>query len=129
MYFNFIPYWYFERILIRIRTRNTVRNKLPPQVFHELVTTESNYVGVLDTVSRIAREAEDPEQQGGALLDQQEMKIIFGNLPLIQKVHTEMLKQLRQAAEEDSTMGFLCMDSVPIIWERFYNHKIIQKVI
>ena len=48
------------------------------------MTTESNYVGVLDTVSRIAREAEDPEQQGGALLDQQEMKIIFGNLPLIQ---------------------------------------------
>jgi hypothetical protein len=66
------------------------------QVFHELVTTEGNYVGVLDTVTKIAQEAEDPEQQGGALLDQQEMKIIFGNLPPIQKVHTEMLKQLRR---------------------------------
>ncbi len=65
-------------------------------MFHELVTTEGNYVGVLDTVTKIAQEAEDPEQQGGALLDQQEMKIIFGNLPPIQKVHTEMLKQLRR---------------------------------
>jgi hypothetical protein len=70
------------------------------QVFHELVTTEGNYVGVLDTVTKIAQEAEDPEQQGGALLDQQEMKIIFGNLPLIQKVHTEMLKQLRRGPKK-----------------------------
>ncbi len=72
-------------------------------MFHELVTTEGNYVGVLDTVTKIAQEAEDPEQQGGALLDQQEMKIIFGNLPLIQKVHTEMLKQLRRG-----TKNFIC---------------------
>jgi hypothetical protein len=70
------------------------------QVFHELVTTEGNYVGVLDSVTKIAQEAEDPEQQGGALLDQQEMKIIFGNLPLIQKVHTEMLKQLRRGPKK-----------------------------
>ena len=41
------------------------------------------------------QEAEDPVQQGGALLDQQEMKIIFGNLPLIRKVHTDMLKRLK----------------------------------
>jgi hypothetical protein len=69
-------------------------------VFHELVTTECNYVGVLDILTKIAQEAEDPSQQGGALLDHQDMKIIFGNLPPIQRVHTDMLKQLRQ--EEQS---------------------------
>ena len=43
-----------------------------------------------------SQEAEDPCQQGGALLDQQEMKIIFGNLPPIRKVHTDMLKRLKE---------------------------------
>ena len=55
------------------------------QVFHEFVTTESNYVGVLDCISKISTEAEDPNQQGGALLDEQEMKIIFGSMPPILK--------------------------------------------
>ena len=55
------------------------------QVFHEFVTTESNYVGVLDCISKISTEAENPNQQGGALLDEQEMKIIFGSMPPILK--------------------------------------------
>ena len=55
------------------------------QVFHEFVTTESNYVGVLDCISKISSEAENPNQQGGALLDEQEMKIIFGSMPPILK--------------------------------------------
>jgi protein ECT2 len=66
------------------------------QVFHELVTTESNYVAILDSVFKISEEAENPDQQGGALLDQQEMKIIFSNLVLIRKVHTDMLKKLHE---------------------------------
>ena len=70
------------------------------QVFHEFVTTETNYVAVLRTITAIAAEAEDVMQQGGALLDQQEMKIIFGLLPPILKVHTEMLCKL-EAAEEN----------------------------
>jgi len=83
------------------------------QVFHELVTTESNYVGILDCVTKISQEAEDASQQGGALLDQQEMKIIFGNLPPIRKVHTEMLKRLQNLENnwtEDLCIGSIILD-------------------
>ena len=55
------------------------------KVFHEFVTTESNYVSILECISKISLEAEDPSQQGGALLDEQEMKIIFGSMPPILK--------------------------------------------
>ncbi|XP_023320077.1 protein ECT2 isoform X4 [Eurytemora carolleeae] len=83
------------------------------QVFHELVTTESNYVGILDCVTKISEEAEDPCQQGGALLDQQEMKIIFGNLPPIRKVHTDMLKRLKELEanwSEEACIGTIILD-------------------
>lgn len=83
------------------------------QVFYELVTTESNYVGILDTITKIAKEAEDPDQQGGALLDQQEMKIIFGNLAPIRSVHTEMLKKLKELEQnwtEESCIGSIILD-------------------
>ena len=49
------------------------------------MTTETNYVAILECISKISSEAEDPSQQGGALLDQQEMKIIFGMMPPILK--------------------------------------------
>ena len=55
------------------------------QVFHEFVNTEGNYVAILECISKISSEAEDPSQQGGALLDEQEMKIIFGSMPPILK--------------------------------------------
>jgi len=83
------------------------------QVFHELVTTESNYVAILDCVAKLAQEAEDPEQQGGALLDQQEMKIIFSNLVPIRKVHTSMLKKLKELEinwTEESTVGSIILE-------------------
>ena len=65
--------------------RKLLKQKINSQVFHEFVTTESNYVGVLDCISKISTEAENPNQQGGALLDEQEMKIIFGSMPPILK--------------------------------------------
>lgn len=55
------------------------------QVFHEFVTTETNYVGILECINNISTEAENPTQQGGALLDKQEMQIIFGSMPPILK--------------------------------------------
>jgi hypothetical protein len=82
------------------------------QVFHEFVTTETNYVSVLNCITKIAAEAEDPKQQGGALLDQQEMKIIFGLLPPILKVHSEMLKKLVAAEDrwsESVTVGSIIL--------------------
>jgi len=74
------------------------------QVFHEFVNTEGNYVAILECISKISSEAEDPSQQGGALLDEQEMKIIFGSMPPILKVHADMLKKLIEA-ENNWTEG------------------------
>ena len=82
------------------------------QVFHEFVTTETNYVAVLRCISKMAEEAEDTNQQGGALLNEQEMKIIFGMLPPILKVHTEMLQKLVAAEEnwsENVTVGSIIL--------------------
>ena len=82
------------------------------QVFHEFVTTETNYVAVLKCISKMAEEAEDSNQQGGALLNEQEMKIIFGMLPPILKVHSEMLQKLVAAEEnwsENLTVGSIIL--------------------
>jgi len=82
------------------------------QVFHEFVTTETNYVSILECISKISSEAEDPSQQGGALLDQQEMKIIFGMMPPILKVHSDMLKELIEAETkwtENQTVGSILL--------------------
>jgi len=82
------------------------------QVFHEFVTTETNYVAILECISKISSEAEDPSQQGGALLDQQEMKIIFGMMPPILKVHSDMLKKLVEAESqwsEKKTVGTIIL--------------------
>jgi len=85
-------------VSLPVPTMPIVKKEVTPrqQVFYELVTTESNYVAILDCVYKIAQEAEDPDQPGGALLDQQEMKIIFSNLDPIRKVHTDMIKKLRE---------------------------------
>merc|ERR1719232_1781568 len=83
------------------------------QVFHEFVTTETNYVTILECNSKISSEAEDPNQQGGALLDQQEMKIIFGMMPPILKVHSDMLKELIEAESkwtENQTVGSIILN-------------------
>jgi len=83
------------------------------QVFHEFVTTETNYVSILECISKISSEAEDASQQGGALLDQQEMKIIFGMMPPILKVHSDMLKKLVEVEmqwTENKTIGTIILE-------------------
>ena len=95
----------FERDLMKMTARQ--------QVFHEFVNTESNYVAILECISKISSEAEDPSQQGGALLDEQEMKIIFGSLPPILKVHSDMLKKLVEAEaawSENMTVGKIILE-------------------
>ena len=95
----------FERDLRKMTARQ--------QVFHEFVDTENNYVAILECISKISSEAEDPSQQGGALLDEQEMKIIFGSLPPILKVHSDMLKKLVDAQanwEENMTVGKIILE-------------------
>uniref|UniRef100_A0A6A7G201 Protein ECT2-like n=3 Tax=Hirondellea gigas TaxID=1518452 RepID=A0A6A7G201_9CRUS len=61
------------------------------RVFHELVKTECNYVSILDTINKVIKEPlEDDSQPGGPMLDSQELRYIFGNLPPIHDVHTKM---------------------------------------
>ena len=62
------------------------------RVFNELVQTETNFVNVLRSILHVfKRPLEEPDHKGGQLLNQTELKIIFGNLPPIYDVHMKML--------------------------------------
>ena len=62
------------------------------RVFNELVQTETNFVSVLKSILHVFKKPlDDPNQHGGPLLNQTELKIIFGNLPPIYDVHMKLL--------------------------------------
>jgi len=63
------------------------------QVFAELVQTEENYVNILRTIVEVFKRPleEDPKM---TLLNQTQMKIIFGGVPPILAVHEKMLADL-----------------------------------
>ena len=62
------------------------------RVFNELVQTETNFITVLKTILQVFKKPlDDPNQIGGPLLNQTELKIIFGNLPPIYDAHAKML--------------------------------------
>ncbi|KAJ4437697.1 hypothetical protein ANN_17842 [Periplaneta americana] len=79
------------------------------QVFMELVQTESNYVGILHTImSMFKSPLENMSESEDYLLNNTELKIIFGNLPPIYEVHKQMLEELCWAAshwKEDFSIG------------------------
>ncbi|XP_047485177.1 protein ECT2-like isoform X4 [Penaeus chinensis] len=79
------------------------------RVFHELVKTECNYVNILDTVEKVIKAPlESIVQPGGPMLDAQELKFIFGNLPPIHEVHKRMRNDLLQLAHnwsDDASIG------------------------
>ena len=67
------------------------------QVFHELVQTEANYTAILKTILDVFKKnLDDPNLKGGQLLNQTEIKIIFGNLPPIYDIHSKMLAEFYQ---------------------------------
>ncbi|CAF4918339.1 unnamed protein product [Pieris macdunnoughi] len=75
---------------------NVVRKLMSPrqQVFMELLQTESNYVGILQTIVAMFKQpleemAEEDTNNGKnqALLNNTELKIIFGSLPPIFELH------------------------------------------
>lgn len=81
------------------------------QVFAELLQTEENYVGILDTILEVFRDplektADNPKMQ---LLNQTQIKIIFGNVPPILDVHSKMLAEfralMRDWKEAESSVG------------------------
>ena len=63
------------------------------QVFHELVQTEANYTAILKTILDVYKSLEVSNPVGGQLLNQTEIKIIFGNLPPIYDIHSKMLAE------------------------------------
>ncbi|KAL5236435.1 hypothetical protein ACI65C_003845 [Semiaphis heraclei] len=79
------------------------------QVFSELLQTEINYVGVLNTIITVYKEPlEEMIDKEDCLLNNTEIKIIFGNVLPIYQVHQEMLEELKCLAtswQEDSSIG------------------------
>ncbi|XP_051158793.1 protein ECT2 isoform X2 [Leptopilina boulardi] len=77
------------------------RKNLSPryQVFLELVQTESNYVGILNTIMNLFKSPlEVLIDTSGELLNSTEVKIIFDNFPPIYDVHKKILEMLREIA-------------------------------
>jgi len=69
------------------------------RVFHELVKTECNYVGILETIDTVIKQPlEQPDILGGPMLDGPQIHYIFGNLPPIQAVHTNIRNSLLRLA-------------------------------
>ncbi|XP_063057906.1 protein ECT2 isoform X3 [Engraulis encrasicolus] len=79
------------------------------QVSKELYQTESNYVGILDTVLQLFKDPLEREGQvGGPILAQEEIKTIFGSIPEIYEVHTRIkadLEELVMNWSEDKSVG------------------------
>ncbi|XP_049887534.1 protein ECT2 isoform X1 [Pectinophora gossypiella] len=104
---------------------NVVRKLMSPrqQVFMELLQTESNYVGILHTIVNMFKQpleemAEDDYGNGKnqALLNNTELKIIFGNLPPIYELHQRMLEELRYTQShwsEEVSIGRLVLKYTP----------------
>ena len=87
------------------------------RVFHELVKTECNYVSILDTINNCIKEPlENPKQPGGLMLDSQELRYIFGNLPPIHDVHIQFRDHLLQLAhnwKEEESIGDIILSYIP----------------
>ncbi|XP_050673457.1 protein ECT2 isoform X2 [Leptidea sinapis] len=104
---------------------NVVRKLMSPrqQVFMELLQTESNYVGILQTIVAMFKQpleemAEEDSNNGKnqALLNNTELKIIFGNLPPIYELHQRMLEELRWTQahwSEEVSIGRLVLKYTP----------------
>ncbi|XP_069354334.1 protein ECT2 isoform X7 [Maniola hyperantus] len=104
---------------------NVVRKLMSPrqQVFMELLQTESNYVGILHTIVNMFKQpleemAEEDSSNGKmqALLNNTQLKSIFGNLPPIYELHQRMLEELRYAQShwsEEVSIGRLVLRYTP----------------
>ncbi|XP_034482371.1 protein ECT2 isoform X2 [Drosophila innubila] len=65
--------------------------------FMDFYTTESNYVGILDTILNLFKnKLEELAETNDPLLNKSEIKSIFGNFLPIHEVHQSMLEHLRK---------------------------------
>ncbi|XP_032670809.1 protein ECT2-like isoform X8 [Odontomachus brunneus] len=88
------------------------------QVFLELVETESNYVGILNTIMTLFKLPLENliGKNGKELLNSTEARIIFGNFPPIYDVHKQLLESLRYSAAhwtEDISIGKIFLKFEP----------------
>ncbi|XP_011644444.1 protein ECT2 isoform X4 [Pogonomyrmex barbatus] len=87
------------------------------KVFLELVETEANYVGILNTIMMLFKlPLENLIGSGRELLNSTEVKIIFGNFPPIYDVHKQLLEALRCSAAhwtEDISIGKIFLKFEP----------------
>ncbi|XP_067205299.1 rhoGEF domain-containing protein gxcJ isoform X4 [Linepithema humile] len=88
------------------------------QVFLELVETEANYVGILNTIMTLFKLPLENliGKSGKELLNSTEVKIIFGNFPPIYDVHRQLLEALRYSAAhwtEDISIGNIFLKFEP----------------
>ncbi|EZA53547.1 protein ECT2 isoform X3 [Ooceraea biroi] len=88
------------------------------QVFLELVETENNYVGVLNTIMTLFKLPLENliGKSGKELLNSTELKIIFGNFPPIYDVHKQLLEALHYFATywtEDVSIGNIFLKFEP----------------
>ncbi|XP_026847327.1 protein ECT2 isoform X2 [Drosophila persimilis] len=65
--------------------------------FMDFFTTESNYVGILDTILNLFKnKLEELAETNDPLLNKSEIKSVFGNFLPIHEVHQSMLEHLRK---------------------------------
>ncbi|XP_072742510.1 protein ECT2-like isoform X2 [Anoplolepis gracilipes] len=88
------------------------------QVFLELVETEANYVGILNTIMTLFKLPLENfvGKSEKELLNSTEIKIIFGNFPPIYDVHKQLLEVLRCNAanwKEDISIGKIFLNYEP----------------
>lgn len=82
---------------------NTKANSPRHQVFKELCQTESNYVNVLRVlIEHFKNPLEDKLNTDETILNQAEVKIIFGDLCPIFDTHRELLKDLKRLEQNYS---------------------------
>lgn len=87
----------------------------------ELLQTESNYVNILHTIVTMFKQpleemTEEESETMKPLLNNTELKIIFGNLPPIYELHRRMLEELKWASSnwsEDVSIGRLVLKYAP----------------
>ncbi|KAM7359031.1 epithelial cell transforming 2 pebble isoform 2-T2 [Cochliomyia hominivorax] len=77
--------------------------------FMDFYSTESNYVGILDTIVNLFKNPlEEIAETNEALLNKSEIRAIFGNFIPIHEVHQSMLERLRSIHSkwtEDCSIG------------------------
>ncbi|XP_011878227.1 PREDICTED: protein ECT2 isoform X5 [Vollenhovia emeryi] len=88
------------------------------KVFLELVETEGNYVGILNTIMTLFKLPLENliDKSGKELLNSTEVKIIFGNFPPIYETHNQLLKALHCSAAhwtEDISIGEIFLKFEP----------------